>query len=70
MLFGVFVGDEQVDGFFVAEIDVVPEQEDEEQLAHVLLLLVAVESLVAFEFRSDVRQFFVDALHFSLTAFA
>ena len=33
----------------MAKVDVVPEQEDEEQLAHVLLLLVPVEGLVALE---------------------
>ena len=54
----------------MAEIDVVAQEEDEEQLAYVLLLLVAVESLVAFEFGADVGQLFVDALYFGLAAFA
>ena len=33
----------------MAEVDVVAEQEDEEQLADILLLLVAVKSLVTLE---------------------
>ena len=46
------------------------EQEDEEQLADVLLLLVAVQRLVALEFRTNVGQLFVDALDLGLLAFA
>ena len=49
MFLGVLVRREQVDGLDVAEVDVVAEQEDEEELAHVLLLLVAVQRLVALE---------------------
>ena len=46
LLLGVLVGGEQVDGLHLAEVDVVAEEEDEEQLAHILLLLVAVQRLV------------------------
>ena len=49
LFLGVLVRREQVDGLDVAEVDVVAEQEDEEELAHVLLLLVAVQRLVALE---------------------
>ena len=42
MFLGVLVRRKQVHGLDVAEVDVVAEQEDEEQLANVLLLLVAV----------------------------
>ena len=49
MFLGVLVRRQQVDGLDVAEVDVVAEQEDEEELAHVLLLLVAVQRLVALE---------------------
>jgi len=42
----VFVGWEQVDRLHVAKVDVVAEEEDEEQLTHILLLLVAVQRLV------------------------
>ena len=49
MFLGVLVRREQVDGLDVTEVDVVAEQEDEEELAHVLLLLVAVQRLVALE---------------------
>ena len=49
MFLRVLVRREQVDGLDVAEVDVVAEQEDEEELAHVLLLLVAVQRLVALE---------------------
>ena len=46
LLLSVLVGGEQVDGLHLAEVDVVAEEEDEEQLAHILLLLVAVQRLV------------------------
>ena len=46
LLLGVLVGGEQVDGLHLAEVDVVAEEEDEEQLAHILLLLVPVQRLV------------------------
>ena len=46
LLLSVLVGGEQVDGLHLAEVDVVAEEEDEEQLAHILLLLVPVQRLV------------------------
>ena len=54
----------------MAEVDVVSEQEDEEQLADVLLLLVAVQGLVALELGADVGQLLVDPLDLGLLAFA
>ena len=42
LFLGVLVRRKQVHGLDVAEVDVVAEQEDEEQLANVLLLLVAI----------------------------
>ena len=42
LFLGVLVRRKQVHGLDVAEVDVVAEQEDEEQLANVLLLLIAV----------------------------
>ena len=48
----------------MAKVNVMAQQEDKEQLANVFLFLVAIKSLVAFEFGSNVGQFFVDALHF------
>lgn len=47
LLLCVLIGAEQVHGLHVAEINVVAQQEDEEQLAHVLLLAVAVQGLVS-----------------------
>ena len=47
LLLGVLVGAEQVDCLHVAEVDVMSQEEDEEQLTHVLLLAVAVQSLVS-----------------------
>ena len=70
LLLSVLVGGEQVDGLHLAKVDVMAEQEDEEQLADVLLLLVAVQRLVALEFRTNVGQLFVDALDLGLLAFA
>lgn len=54
----------------MAKVYVMSEQEDEEQLAHVLLLLVAVQGLVPLEFAADVGQLFVDPLDFRLLALA
>lgn len=66
----VFVGGEQIDRLHVAKVDVMAEQEDEEQLAHVFLLLVAVQCLVPLELAADVGQLLVDALDFGLFTFA
>lgn len=70
LLLGIFVRGEQVDRLHVAEVDVVAKQEYEQQFAHIFLLLVAVQRLVTFEFASDVRELFVDALHFGFFALA
>ena len=59
LFLGVLVRRKQVHGLDVAEVDVVAEQEDEEQLANVLLLLVAVQRLVALEFAPGKFCFFV-----------
>lgn len=66
----VFVGGEQVDGLHMAKVNVMSEQEDEEQLAHVLLLLVAVQRLVALEFAPDIGQLLIDPLDLGLLALA
>jgi hypothetical protein len=55
LFLGVLVGGEQVDCLHVTEVDVMAEQEDEEQLADVLLLLVPVQRLVALEFRPGIQ---------------
>lgn len=39
----------------MTEVDVVAQQEDEEQFADILLLLITVQRFVAFELISDVR---------------
>lgn len=54
----------------MTKVDVMAQQEDEQQLADVFLLLIAVEGLVAFEFTSNVRELLVHALHFRLFALA
>jgi hypothetical protein len=54
----------------VTEVDVVAQQKDEQQLADIFLLLVAVERLVAFELTSNVRELLVHALDFRLFALA
>ena len=59
LFLGVLVRRKQVHGLDVAEVDVVAEQEDEEQLANVLLLLVAVQRLVTLEFAPGNFCFFV-----------
>jgi len=47
LFFCVFVWAEQVDGFHVAEVNVVAEQKDKQQFADIFLLLVSIQSLVA-----------------------
>lgn len=69
LFLGVLVGAEQVDGLHVSEVDVVAQQENEEQLADVLLLAVAVQRLVALELGADVGQLLVDPLDLRLLAF-
>ena len=54
----------------MSKVDVMAEEEDEEQLADVLLLLVAVQGLVALELGADVGQLLVDPLDLGLLAFA
>lgn len=54
----------------MSKVDVVTQQEDEQQLADIFLLLIAVESLVAFELTSNVRQLLIHTLHLRLFAFA
>lgn len=56
----VFVGTQKVDCLHVTKVDVMAEQEDEEQLAHILLLTVAIQSLVPFKFGANVGQLFID----------
>lgn len=53
----------------MAKVDVMSKQEDKEQLAYILLLLVAVQSLVPFELGANIGQLLVDALDFCLLTF-
>ena len=62
LLLRVLVGAEQVDCLHVAEVDVVAQQEDEQQLADILLLAVAVQGLVPFELGADIGQLLINAL--------
>lgn len=50
------------------EVDVVAQKEDEEQLADILLLAVAIQSLVPFELGADVGQLFINPFDLSLLA--
>lgn len=56
----VLVGAEQVDSLHVSKVNVVSKQEDEEQLADIFLLAVAIESLVPFKLGANVGQLFVN----------
>ena len=47
LLLGVLVGGQQVDSLDLSEVDVVSEQEYKQKLAHIFLLLVTIQSLVA-----------------------
>lgn len=69
LLLSVLVGAEQVHSLHMAEVDVMAQEKDEEQLTHVLLLTVSIQSLVSFKLGADVGQLFIDALDLSLLAF-
>lgn len=47
LLFSVLVGAEKVDSLHVSKVDVMSQEEDKEQLAHVLLFTVAIQSFVS-----------------------
>lgn len=54
----------------MAKVDVMPQQKDKQQFAHIFLLLISVQRFITFEFASYIGQLLVDALDFSLFAFA
>jgi hypothetical protein len=53
----------------VAKVNVVTEKEDEKQLADILFLLVAIQSLVALELGSYIGQFLVNTLYLGFFTF-
>lgn len=53
----------------MAKVDVMAKQENEEQLAHILLLAVSIQSLVALELGADVGQLLIDPFDLRLLAF-
>ena len=65
----VLVGTEKVDSFHVSKVDVMAEQEDEEQLADILLLAVAIQGLVPLKLGANVSQLFIDPLDLGFLAF-
>lgn len=69
LFFCVLVGAQQVDCLHVAKVDVMAKQENEEQLAHILLLAVSIQSLVALELGADVGQLLIDPFDLRLLAF-
>ena len=70
LLLSVLITGQQVNRFHVPEVDVVAEEKDEQQLAHVLLLLVTIERLFTLELGANVRQLLVDTLQLRLFALA
>eukprot|EP00053_Salpingoeca_punica_P018318 m.179257 g.179257 ORF g.179257 m.179257 type:complete len:985 (-) comp17405_c2_seq2:11-2965(-) len=70
LLLAVLERGHEVDGLEVAKLDLMAQQKDEEQLADVLLLLVAVERLLVAELGADVGQLLVDALVLGLARLA
>jgi len=53
----------------VAKVDVMAEEKDEQQLANIFLLLIAVEGFVSFEFAPYIGQLLVYAFNLRLFAF-
>lgn len=53
----------------MSKVDIVTEKKNEQQLANVFLLLVAIECLVSFEFTANVCEFFIDSLDLCFLAF-
>ena len=64
----VLVGAEQVDSLHVSKVDVMSQQEDEEQLADILLLTIAIQCLIPLELGADVGQLLIDPLDLCLLA--
>lgn len=60
LLLCVLIGAEQIDSLHVAKVDVMAQQKDEQQFADILLLAVAIQRLVTFEFGADVGQLLVN----------
>ena len=69
LLFRVLVRAQQIHRFNMSKVDVMSEQENEEQLADVLLLVIPVQCLVALELAANIGQFFIDAFRLGLFHF-
>lgn len=69
LLFRVLIGRQQIDCLHVAEVDVMTQQKNEQQFAHVFLLLITIQCLVAFEFTTNICQLLIDSLDFGLFTF-
>lgn len=52
----------------MSKVNVMAKQKDKEQLADILLLAVAIQSLVPFELGADVGQLFINPFDLSLLA--
>lgn len=52
------------------EINVMAKQKYKQQFADIFLLLISVKRFVAFEFASNISQFFVNAFYFCFLALA
>jgi hypothetical protein len=53
----------------MAEVDVMTQEEDEQQLADVLLLLISIQRLISLEFTPDIGQLLVDPFNLRFLAF-
>ena len=70
MFLSVLVGCEQVYCFHMTKINIMAQQENEEQLAHIFLLLISIQGLVTFKLPTYICQLFVYSFNLSFFAFA
>lgn len=70
LFFRVFIRRQQIDRLHVSKVDIMTQEEDEQELAHIFLLLIAVQGLVALKLGADVGQLLINPLDFRLFGLA
>jgi len=53
----------------MTKVNIMSQQENEEELAHVLFLLVSIQCFISLEFTPNICQFFIDSLDFRFFTF-
>lgn len=69
LFFGVFVGREQINRLHMSKINIMPQKENKQQLAHVFLLLVTIQSFITFKLATYISQLLIYPFDLRLLAF-